>query len=143
MLGGRDHAGVGQPAANAAACVATVAGSLPYWRPKAPIGGFAAPAGTVSATGARSTRTPAARSWPPQVRPAPAARPGSAGPGCSALGIGEKPGPLSTWTAPPSWSVATSTARAAVTAACTRAVSAAVAAVPAWLRPVRMTPPTW
>jgi hypothetical protein len=55
--------------------------------------------------------------------------------------MAEKPGPRSAWTAPPSWSAATSSGILAC--AWSRAVTAAIAATPFVRRPVRMTPPTW
>ena len=59
----------------------------------------------------------------------------------------EKPGPESTWTRPPSWSVATSSGTPPVavreTVACSAALTFAVAFTPRELRPVSMTLPTW
>jgi hypothetical protein len=93
------------------------------------------PGGTVSATGARFIVTPAARSCPPQVVARCWRRDADHWPCVTALGITENPGPPSTWTFPPSWSVETSifsrTPRTGVASDPARAVTAPTAPVPA------------
>ncbi len=98
-------------------------------------------------TGARSTLTPAARSCLPQTVARLRSVVVDQVPCVRALGIEENPGPRSTCTAPSSWSVATNngTPYVAIVVARSRSVreTRAVAAVPATLRPVSMTLPTW
>ena len=137
------------PVANASPCPATEPGVKPYSRPYTPIGAFrrAAPGlGTVSSTGARFMFTPARRSCRAHRPAAFRSRPGLHDPCSTAEGIRARPVPCSTCTAPPSWSVATSSRAPAVACpvrACIPATTRAVAEPPSWLRPVRMTLPRW
>jgi hypothetical protein len=101
----------------------------------------------VSITGARSTSTPARKTWEPQVRALDVSVVSLRPPWVSAVGILEKPVPWSTWTYPPSWSVATSSGTRDVAAdvvnASTALVRARTGAGPAVVRPVSTTFPTW
>ena len=83
---------------------ATTAGSVPSSRRYLPIGALVSTidGGTVSATGARLTLTPAARSSLARVAPSSLSWVGDIFPWLSAEGSTLKPLPLSCWTAPPS-----------------------------------------
>src|SRR3954471_8306871 len=132
-----------RPSITAPAAPTTASAVLPYCRSRAPIGGLAAsvPAGTTSATGARSRFTPASWRGAP-VRSASADR--SAGgrvPWTRAEGIASNPGPLSVWTRPPSWSTAIQSPGPGA-AACHVPTVAARSAAGACDRPARKMPPT-
>jgi hypothetical protein len=138
------------PAAKAPPRDDTRAGVYPYCRWNRPMGGLCAAAaglGTVSRTGPRSTLTPAACSWLPHFFAYAFTVAAGQVPWVSAVGIVEKPGPRSTCTSPPSWSVEMNSGTPAVAALeasrCSRDVTVAVAATPAVDRPVRITLPTW
>jgi hypothetical protein len=132
-----------RPSTTVPAADATSSGMLPYWRPKAPTGSLpaAVPAGTTSATGARSRFTPASRKAAP-IRPARAdSSAGGSAACCRADGRRSKPGPCSDWTAPPSWSAATHRAGPA-DSDCHRPAVAASSAAGRPERPARNSPPT-
>src|SRR6476661_10174533 len=103
--------------------------------------------GTVSTTGARLRSTPARDSCRPQDLAAAVRVASDQLPWVSALGIRVNPGPWRTCTWPPSWSADTQsgTPAVAVTVVSRSALAARyrTGAAPAYVRPVRMRPPTW
>src|SRR5882757_237487 len=136
------------PSVKAMTCEPTVAAVEPKLRRSAPIGGLlpAVPAGTTSATGARSMLTPACFSCPPHFFVADFSQDVEWVPCASAEGIEENPEPLHGWIRPPSWSPAIHILTPRVVLVLTRARSCAVAL--ATLEdpvqcPCRITLPTW
>src|SRR5215207_7425572 len=122
---------------------ATASGVLPYWRSNWPIGSLAAslPAGTTSATGARSRLTPALRSAVPMPSARVASSAGGSAPCSRAEGSLSKPGPWSVWTSPPSWSTATQRPGPGERD-CQRCAVAASSVAGAVDRPAMNSPPT-
>src|SRR6185437_5200460 len=129
-----------------ATSAATGPGAEPYCRLNAPIGGLALPrpAGTTSATGARSIVTPTFFTRPAHslVRLVSAAE--SSPPWVRADGIGGKSSPCSVWTWPPSWSapICSETPLLTLAADCSLARSPRRSAADPWNRLVRNTPPS-
>src|SRR5699024_1269794 len=123
----------------------TCCGSEPYPRPSAAMGLFCSPteAGTTSATGARSTVTPAWRSCSPHCWACRRSSWSDSVACVAAEGISLNPGPLSRCTCPPSWSAPTrsSTPSGPEDAWRTASVYSAVWSTEAWLFPTSTTPP--
>src|SRR3954454_16673954 len=131
-----------RPSITVPTAVPTLSGLLPYWRSKAPTGVLPAsvPAGTTSATGARARFRRASRSAVPMPWARAARSAGDSALWCSAEGSRSNPGPLSDWTAPPSWSAASQ--RSGYGARdCHRWAVAASSATGASDRPARKRPP--
>src|SRR4051794_38828511 len=131
------------PSTTVPAAAPTCCGVLPYWRSKKPIGALACsvPAGTTSATGARSSVTPALCSDAPIPSARAASCCGGSRPWSRAEGSSPKPGPFKVCTWPPSWSAATQ-GRGPGASVAQRPVTVPRSPVDAVERPARNTPPT-
>ena len=121
-----------KPVMIAGTAAETAAGSVPNSRRYLPIGPLVSSmdCGTVSATGARSTLTPAASSSRARVDPRATSSERLRRPCSRAAGSAVNPVPLSCWTAPPSWSAATKRSTGPVATRCTWSEVALTVAAP-------------